>query len=80
MRDVNVYFRHSALLTTESKLANSHGFNRFDESLAETLYKDFNYNLTHCVQFKLVKKLVGDKYDTQLLTVYLFPSLNEFKL
>jgi hypothetical protein len=35
--------------------------------------------MSYCVQFKLVKKLFGDKFDTSFLTVYLFPSLAEFK-
>jgi len=30
------------------------------------------------VQFKLVKKLFGDKFDTSFLTLYLFPTTADF--
>ena len=54
-------------------------FCRLNRSLVRDVYSNLNFSESQCVQFKLVKKLVGEKYDTSYLTVYIFPTLSEFK-
>lgn len=79
VRDVSLYYKNGALLRSEHQLAELHSFSRVGKNLAKDMYGNFNYSLNHCVQFKLVKKLFGDKYDISYITIYIFPSLADFK-
>ena len=74
-----MYFKHGDLLSLDQNMMNQQTFSRLNKSLVKDIYNSLNYSQSYFVQFKLVKKLFGDKFDTSYLTVYIFPTLVEFK-